>query len=278
MIPHEFYVYLSWFCITLPLAAFYLIFREDIKELSLQLKTQKQLKARQLQDTAVFKRQALFLSLLIVIALKLALDINLILAAVIFVVLIFVLPPILVKRARDKLHDEFDKALVDALLSLSSSLKAGLTIQGAFEVAMKSTAPIFAEQAERVVTDSRLGVHIVEWLGRVRSRLPTDNCNMAFGALIIGRQIGGPIPLILARIASTIRERERVEGRLRTLTAQGKGQAKLIFSLPIIIGLGTAIFTPSRWEVMQGTLVGQVFLIVCTILWVIGLFVTMQML
>ena len=272
------FVYASWFLMSFSAAFFYLIYRKEVNHFFSQFKKTKILNARQLQDTSRFKRSAVLYSLLISFGLRFALDMDLFLVIIVFIVLLFILPPYLTKRARNKLLDEFDKALVDGLLSLSSSLKAGLTIQGGFEVATKSTAPIFAEQAERVLTDYRLGVHIDESLERVRSRLPTDNCNMAFGALIIGRQIGGPLPLILARISATIRERDRVEGRLNALTAQGKGQAKLIFSLPILIGLGTAFFTPSRWELMTTNIFGQILLYGCALLWVIGLFVTLQML
>ena len=274
----DFFSSISWFLITFSIAFFYLLFKNQINNYLLNFKKTKNLSARQLQDTSIFRKKALLYALLITFGLYYFLDMSIFLCTIIFSVLLLIIPAYLIKKSKEKLFKAFDKALVDGLLSLSSSLKAGLTIQGGLEVATKSTEPIFAEQAERVLRDYQLGVRIDEALERVRLRIPTDNCNMAFGALIIGRQIGGPLPLILSRISDTIRERDRVEGRLNALTAQGKGQAKLIFSLPILIGLWTAYAFPERWTLMTTNIVGEILLYICVILWVIGLFVTIKML
>lgn len=199
---------------------------------------------------------------------------NVWLSFVMSLALLVALPGILERRARNAFHASFDEALPDALLGVSSSLRAGLTIQKSLEVATQSTAEVFAGEAARCLKEYALGTPIDLALDNVRARVTTPASNMAFGAMIIGRQLGGPLPDILRRIAETVRERLRVEGRLRALTAQGRAQGAILCSAPVGVGAGMAILSPEKFALMTDTGPGQVLLAVATIMWLLGMIVT----
>ena len=186
------------------------------------------------------------------------------------------LPKYLQLNARDQMYKDFDDVLADSLLGLASSLEAGLTLPQAMGIAVQSGSPAFAFQAKKAVLEYKLGTDIDTCLVNISKRIPTGSSKMSFGALIIGRRLGGPLPTILKRIAAIIRERSRVEGRLRALTAQGRGQGMLVCSLPVCVIVGMAIFAPAKFEMLTTNIMGQLLLFTVISLEVIGVYVTLK--
>lgn len=278
MVPSEFSIWLSWMFYSGSAVIFILVFRVTLAGYLKSLLRPSETDYNQLTDGAEHKRKGMLLSLMLSGLAWIILKLPFILVLLVFFGLSMVIPKVIEIRAKKIMLNTFDDSLVDGLTSLASSLRAGLTIQSALQVATKSTAPAFASQVEKVLVDYKLGIHIDEALNKVRERIPTQSCNMAFGALIIGKQLGGPLPDILSRIAAAIRERQRVEGRLKALTAQGRGQGALICSLPVLVAVGTAWLTPRRMDLMMDTLPGQVMIVVMMICEFLGIFLAWKVL
>lgn len=185
-----------------------------------------------------------------------------------------VAPRLLVRRAQAEFEKRFDEALPDALSGIAGSLRAGLTIQKSLEVAAVATAPVFAREAEGTLKQYRLGASIDDALDGVRQRVKTPATNMSFGALVVGRRLGGPLPVILTRIADTVRERLRVEGKLRALTSQGRAQGVVLCGAPFVVGIGMRLFDAEKFALLTDTTPGQAILAVSMVLWIVGVVVT----
>jgi tight adherence protein B len=224
-------------------------------------------------DLAEIRKTGLIFSALIALLCIFA-KMNFLIVIAIFGIVNFLLPKFLFFKAKEKFKDQFDAALPDALMGLSSSLQAGLTIQQALEVSAKISARIFAAECEHCLKQYAVGVNIDKALDGIRKRVPTASANMAFGALVIGRQLGGPLPVILKTISETIRERLRVEGRLKVLTAQGRAQGGILCSAPIFVGVGTAVWSPEKFAMLTDTPVGQILFAIALFLWFVGVGVT----
>ncbi len=183
-------------------------------------------------------------------------------------------PRVVRNRRRLQYMKDFDAALCESLQTVASSLKAGLTLRDALQVATETAAPAFAREVAVALKEYRFGKPIDEALDLVRKRVATPNANIAFGSMIIASRLGGRLPEMLSRIVSTIRERQRVEGKLKALTAQGRAQAFLLCSAPPVLGIGMYLYDPSKMRLMTDSLVGQVLLALAIILEVVGIFVT----
>jgi tight adherence protein B len=183
-------------------------------------------------------------------------------------------PRFMLFKAQKEFFQAFDASLPDSLSSISGSLKAGLTIQKSLEVAVVSCPKIFANEAKQVLREYGFGTGIDQALEGVRVRVKTPATNMSFGALILGRKLGGPLPLILSRIADTVRERLRVEGKLQSLTAQGRAQGFILCGAPFVVGFGMALFDKAKFALLTDTLPGQVILGVAAVLWILGVGIT----
>ena len=179
-------------------------------------------------------------------------------------------------RARriEKWQRSFDTSLVESLTTISSSLRAGLTLKDSLDVAARNCAPAFAHEASAALKEYHFGMPLDEALDNIRKRVKTQNANITFGAMILGTQLGGNLPATLQRIVRTVRERERVEGKLKALTAQGRTQAMLLCSAPPAIGVCMYLWDPSKMSLLTDTFQGQVLLCLAIVLEVIGIAVT----
>ena len=189
-----------------------------------------------------------------------------------------VLPTTIEYHRRKKYYQKFDSVLADALMGLGSSLRAGLTIQQGLKIAIKTTDPVFSKQAQLVLQQYQLGRPIDECLNEMRNRVPTSACTIAVGALITGRQLGGPLPDILDRIVTTIRSRMKVQSKLAAMTAQGKTQGYIICGSPILVFLGIFFFAEKEFKILTETDVGHMILFLAISLWIIGTGLTWKLL
>lgn len=199
-------------------------------------------------------------------------------AAIFGAVTALFLPRIVRNRRRERFKRDFDAALAESLQTVSSSLKAGLTLKDSLYVAVENCPPAFAVEVSVALKEYRFGRPIEEALDGVRSRVGTANSSIAFGSMIISSRLGGRLPEMLKQIVRTIRERERVEGRLKALTAQGRAQAFLLCAAPPVLFVGMYLYDPSKVSLLTDYWVGQILLGLAIVLEIVGIVVTSRVL
>ncbi len=187
---------------------------------------------------------------------------------------VFFLPSFLTKFHRARYLKAFENILPESLTTVSSSLRAGLTLRDSLVVASRNCPQPFAGEVSFALKEYRLGIPIEVALDNIRQRAKTENVNIAFGAMIIASQLGGNLAQILMQISDTIRERQRVEGKLQALTAQGRTQAFLLCVAPVALAIVMYFIDRSKMEILFYTPVGKAMLAVAVVLEVIGIFVT----
>jgi tight adherence protein B len=101
-------------------------------------------------------------------------------------------------------------------------------------IATELPAPVSIE-FERVVQEVRLGLSVDQALANMMRRVPSDDLDLIVTAVNIQRQVGGNLAEVLDTISFTIRERVRIKGEIRTLTAQGRLSGWTISFLPIVL-------------------------------------------
>ena len=147
-----------------------------------------------------------------------------------------VVPSLYLSLLRAAFFRKFDDQLADTLLLMSNSLRAGFSFMQAMEmVAREAPSPIKDEFA-RVTQEISLGVPIAEALTAMSNRINSPDLNLVLVAVIIQREIGGALAQLLELIAEVIRERQRIKGDIRTLTAQGRLTGGIMGFLPVIVG------------------------------------------
>lgn len=146
-----------------------------------------------------------------------------------------VLPGRWLNRLRLRRQQRFDMQLPDALLALAGGLRAGASVQGAVgHVVAEADAPL-GQELGLMLRQQRLGVSFEDALLNLQERLPTEATVLLVSSLRIASDTGGNLADALERIASTVRSRLHMEGRIRALTAQGRLQALVVGLLPALL-------------------------------------------
>jgi len=150
-------------------------------------------------------------------------------------------PGVLLPVLRTRRTRRFNEQLVDSLVSMSSALKAGFSIIQAFE----SVEPPISQEFGLFLQELRVGVKFEEALRHMEARVGSEDLILMNQAIEIARQTGGNLTEVFEKIAATIRERMRIEQRVRSLTAQGRLQGIVVGSVPVLLLLAMTMIDPN---------------------------------
>ena len=194
------------------------------------------------------------------------------LSALVGALLGYFLPRMWVGRRIGSRLNSFNKQLPDTITLLSNSLRAGSSFLQSIElVSRESPAPMGPEMG-RVVREVNLGLSMEEALSNLVRRIKSDDLDLMVTAIGVQQQVGGNLAEILDTIAFTIRERVRIKGEIRTLTAQGRYSGYLVAFLPIGIMITLNLINPEFMQPLFTELIGQILLVVGAIMMAIGFF------
>jgi tight adherence protein B len=147
------------------------------------------------------------------------------------------IPGIYVGQAQKKRLRKFDDQLGDMLNLMVNGLRAGYsTLQAMEAVSRELPAPI-CDEFHRVVQEMQLGLTMEDALDHILRRIRSDDLDLVVTAINVQREVGGNLAEILDVISYTIRERVRIKGEIKSLTAQGQATAWVISALPIALML-----------------------------------------
>ncbi len=90
---------------------------------------------------------------------------------------------------------------------------------------------------KRVVQEVSLGIDMPDAMQHMLDRVESEDLDLVVTAVNIQREVGGNLAEILEIISHTIRERVKLKGEIRVLTAQGRITGYLISGLPILLAL-----------------------------------------
>lgn len=173
----------------------------------------------------------------------------------------------ILKNRRDKL---FGEQLVDALMNISNSLRAGFSLPQALELVHREMPNPVSQEIRLVCQELRLGVPMEETLANLYKRMPLSDVDLVVTAIDIVRDVGGNLTEVFDNIARTIRERHRIEGKIKALTAQGRLQAIVICAIPFLIGGGMMLVAPRIFAPMYQTPQGMGMMVVILVLIVLA--------
>jgi len=194
------------------------------------------------------------------------------LSAVVGALLGYFLPRMWVGRRIGSRLNAFNKQLPDTITLLSNSLRAGSSFLQSIELVSRESPSPMGPEMGRVVREVNLGLSMEEALSNLVRRIKSDDLDLMVTAIGVQQQVGGNLAEILDTIAFTIRERVRIKGEIRTLTAQGRYSGYLVAFLPIAIMITLNFINPEFMQPLFTELIGQILLVVGGIMMTIGFF------
>jgi tight adherence protein B len=152
----------------------------------------------------------------------------------------FFLPRLYVKRRQATRLNAFNKQLPDTITLIANALRAGSSFLQAIELVVREARPPISTEFQRVIREVNLGLPFEQALENLVRRVRSDDLGLMVTAISIQYTVGGNLAEILDSIAFTIRERVRIKGEIRTLTAQQRMSGYVVGLLPL--GLTGVLF------------------------------------
>ena len=131
---------------------------------------------------------------------------------------------------------KFNLQLPEALATMSNALRAGFSISQAFDsVAELGEQPI-SEEFRILQQQLRIGMSFEDAIESLSARVGSDDLSLVTTAILISRRTGGNVTEIFDKISDTIRGRQKIERKVKTLTAQGRMQGIIVSAMPLVLG------------------------------------------
>ncbi|MFZ1397747.1 MAG: type II secretion system F family protein, partial [Candidatus Promineifilaceae bacterium] len=154
------------------------------------------------------------------------------------------IPRFYVQTMSKRRMQAFDAQLSDTLNLWVNALRSGYSVLQSMEAIATELPPPISVEFERVVQEVRLGLSVEQALANMYRRVPSEDLDLVITAVNIQREVGGNLAEVLDTISFTIRERVRIKGEIRTLTAQGRVSGWIISLLPIVLGFVLWLINP----------------------------------
>ncbi len=148
----------------------------------------------------------------------------------------FFIPSIYLSSRKNKRLKDFNDQLGDALNLMVNSLRAGYSTMQAMEVISDEMPIPISEEFGRVVMELQLGVPFDTGMANLLRRVPSGDMDLVITAMSVQREVGGNLAEVLDAISFTIRERVRIKGEIKAMTAQGRITGYVVTGLPFALG------------------------------------------
>jgi tight adherence protein B len=144
----------------------------------------------------------------------------------------------------------FNKQLPDTVTLIANALRAGSSFLQAIELVVRESRPPISTEFGRVIREVNLGLPFDLALENMVRRVKSEDFELMATAIAIQHQVGGNLAEILDSIAFTIRERIRIKGEIRTLTAQQRMSGYVVGGLPFFLALFIFLAAPTFFNPM----------------------------
>ena len=162
----------------------------------------------------------------------------------------FILPRFWLGRRKGSRLRAFDKQLPDTITLIANALRAGSSFLQAIELVVRESRPPVSTEFGRVIREVNLGLSFEVALENMVRRVKSDDLELMATAISIQHTVGGNLAEILDSIAYTIRERIRIKGEIRTLTAQQRLSGYVVGFLPIALAGFIFLAAPKFFDPM----------------------------
>ena len=180
-------------------------------------------------------------------------------------------PVIQIEQMRKKRVDAIEQQLDGFMLALANALKAIPSIGAAFNSVVPILQPPIRDEIELASKEMKVGSTLDQALLHMAARIGSRGVDSALSAILIGRQVGGNLGRVLETTAASIREMGRLDGVVRTKTAEGKMQLYVIGLLPFAMILVLSLMSPGFFDPLTKTPAGYILIIIAVASWVTAL-------
>lgn len=179
------------------------------------------------------------------------------------------------KRKRvTMIEDQLD----NFMLSLANALKSTPSIGAAFNSVVTVIEDPIKKEIDLAIKEMKVGSTLDQALLHMAARVGSRPLDSALSSILIGRQVGGNLPKVLETTATTLREMKRLEGVIRTKTADGRMQMWVIGAFPALVLVLFSWAWPGYFDPLTASFTGYVLITFISVAWVSALLLARKVL
>ncbi len=176
---------------------------------------------------------------------------------------LFLAPWYFVRRWAHLRRQLIDDQMADAMVSLASAIRAGLSLPQSLEILANQSPRPISQEFQQIVGEYQMGKTMEKCLDEARERLRSENFALFAAAMQASRSSGGRLNETVERIAVSVREMQRLERKIQADTSQARTSAFYMALVPIaILAIYYFVVDPESTSRLFTSVLGQIFL--CT--------------
>lgn len=185
-------------------------------------------------------------------------------------VVVGIIPYIVIYRKKETRRRLFERQFPDALDLMTGALRSGMAFNGALQVVSEESPDPVASEFRIVFEENRLGLSLRESLEGMTERIDSTELRLFVTAVLIQKDTGGNLAEILDGTAYVIRDRFRILGDVRTITAQARLSGVVLMILPMVMALALLFMVPDYMKILITDPVGPYLIGAAVFLQVLG--------
>jgi tight adherence protein B len=140
------------------------------------------------------------------------------------------------KKRKARLH-KFEELFPETLEFVSRSMRAGHAFSVSLEMIHREFPEPVSGEFRRTFEEHNLGLPIEVALQKLAKRVPSLDVHFFVSAVLLQKRTGGNLAEILDKLAYVIRERFKLRGRIRAVSAHGRMTATSLSCIPIAVAV-----------------------------------------
>ena len=186
-------------------------------------------------------------------------------------------PRLIVRRTAAKRRTAFEAQLAEAIDLMVGALKAGHGFLQAIESSATELKDPIKRELQRTVEQVNVGGSVVDALQDLTQRIDSHDLGLLAAAIAVQRQAGGNLAEVLENLAATVRERRRIRGEVKALTASATMSGAIVGVLPFGLAAYQVAVSADFRERMLGTQLGNLMLGFAFVWTVLGFLISQKM-
>ncbi len=165
----------------------------------------------------------------------------------------------------------------DAIDIIVRGVKAGLPLSDCLRIIATETAEPMRSEFRQIVEAQAMGLTASEAVDRLISRVPISETSFFSIVIAIQQKAGGSLSEALANLSAVLRERRKMEGKIKAFSSEARASAMIIGSLPFVVGGLVYLTSPKYIELLWTTETGQIVMAGSLVWMALGTFIMKKM-
>lgn len=188
-----------------------------------------------------------------------------------FIVILAIAPMLWIDREHKDRSNKLDMQVDGFLVALANALKSTPNIGQALASCVNIIKDPIRQEVDLLLKEMKVGAALDTALISMAGRVGSRQLDAGITALLIGRTRGGDLSRVLESTAGSLREMQRLEGVVRTKTAEGRMQLWVLAFLPVGLVVGAGALIPGYFDPLQSSVTGYILTIVACGFWIMGI-------